>query len=401
MLNTTHANPALDVSEPDKHSPDSDWSGRYPRNDIISLLSVNQHYNLAESTSQDLHLGDLMDLIGTDALASIRLGYGSVHGHEGLRETVAALSGVSRDTVLTTAGTALALHLLATELCRPGDEVVLFTPCFPPARDTLTGAGVVVRDLPLKFEDGYAVDLDAFAAALSPDTRMVSLATPQNPSGVSTPHSTVERMLGIMRAQAPKSKLFIDETYRFATYGDARLPDSAADLGDEVITASSVSKAFGAPGLRVGWMTVADPGLRERLAVAKMNIVISGSPLDETLAAHILDKREAILASRRKILEDALETLSKWQRKEENRLEMVSPDGGALCCLRLRPDLFGVEAVVDFWTGLKRHDLQLAPGSWFGESDRVFRLGFGYLPPDRLPAALQAISDCMDEVSSC
>lgn len=372
------------------------WQGRFPENEIISLLSVNRPFNLAESTSQDLHVGELLDLVGLDAVRDVRLGYGSADGLPLLRERIGEVCGVPTERVVTTTGTALALYLLAIELCRPGDEVVLFTPCFPPSRDALVGAGIDVRDLPLRFEDGFQVDLEHFADMLTPRTRLVSLATPQNPSGVATSPETVDAMLSIMQQHAPETTLFVDETYRFATYGDAQPPLSFADRDPRIVSAASVSKAFGAPGLRVGWITTADPGLRERLMTAKMNIVISGSPLDETLAAHLLDKREAVLAPRRAMLSEALRTVEDWRETEAARLEWVRPDGGALCCMRLRPDAFDDAAVVRFWDAHERLDVQLASGAWFGERERTFRLGFGYLPLDTLPRALAAVSKAMD-----
>jgi DNA-binding transcriptional MocR family regulator len=133
-----------------------------------------------------------------------------------------------------------------------------------------------------------------------------------------------------------------------------------------------------------------------RLTVAKMNTVISGSVLDETLAAALLRNREGVLASRRRLLAGALDELPQWCEGERRRVEWVRPDAGALCCGRLRVDAFDDAAVSRFWEMLPRHDLQLACGSWFGESDRVFRLGFGYLPPGRIGQALTAFSSAMD-----
>ncbi len=78
----------------------------------------------------------------------------------------------------------------------------------------------------------------------------------------------------------------------------------------------------------------------------------------------------------------------------------MRPDAGALCCLRLRSDAFDDAAVLRFWSLLPSHDLQLASGAWFGESERVFRLGFGYLPPERLAAALSALSAALDDAGS-
>lgn len=374
----------------------STWKGRFPHNEILSLLTMNRALNLAESTSQDLHVGELLDLVGPDAVRSVRLGYGSAQGLPLLREAVGTLCGITHEQVLATTGTALGLYLLAVELCRPGDEVVLMTPCFPPSRDALLGAGVTVREVPLRFEDGYRVDLASFEAALRPKTRMVSLATPQNPSGVATDAATIDAMLEVMARCAPNAKLFIDETYRDATYGATQTPSSMAARDPRIITGASVSKAYGAPGLRVGWLTVPDRDLMERLVTAKMNVVISGSPLDETLAAHLLAKRELVLEPRRDMLAKALQQVSNWIETETNRIEWVRPDGGALCCVRLRAEAFGSSAIASFWAAQEARDLQLACGSWFGETDSVFRLGFGYLPLDRLNAALSAVSDAMD-----
>lgn len=170
---------------------------------------------------------------------------------------------------------------------------------------------------------------------------------------------------------------------------------SAANLDPCVITGASVSKAHGAPGLRTGWLTVGDPKLRQRLIVAKMNLVISGSPLDETLAATILEKREAILAPRRRLLAEGLAITGDWVERERMFVEWVRPDAGALCCIRLRPDVFDVARLDRFWDMLPEAQLQLGAGTWFGETSSVFRLGFGYLPIQDLPKALLGLSSVL------
>ncbi|MNY27139.1 Capreomycidine synthase [compost metagenome] len=159
-----------------------------------------------------------------------------------------------------------------------------------------------------------------------------------------------------------------------------------------------MSKALGAPGLRTGWLTVPDADLRSRLVAAKLNTVICGPVLDEALATALLRHRERVLAPRRRLLAEGLAELAAWCEAEHQRIEWVRPEGGALCCLRLRADTFDTAAVSRFWDLLPRHDLQLASGAWFGESDRVFRLGFGYLPPGRLGPALSALSTVLDAV---
>ncbi|WNJ93360.1 pyridoxal phosphate-dependent aminotransferase [Bosea sp. 685] len=377
-----------------------EWRGRFLYNEIITLLDVNRPHNLAESTSQDLSVGEVLDLAGLDRIRDLKLGYGKSAGAPDLREAIADACKVAVEQIITTQGTALGIFLLALELCRPGDEAVLVTPCFPPSRDSLVGAGAIVREVALSFEDGYRLDLDRIEASLSSQTKLVSVASPQNPSGVQTPLAIIEKLLALIERRSPGALLFIDETYREATYGDLPAADSFAGLDPRIVTGASISKALGAPGLRTGWLTVADAELRARLTVAKMNTVISGSVLDETLAAALLRKREQVLAPRRKLLAGAIAELASWCEAERERIEWVRPDAGALCCLRLRLDAFDDAAVSRFWRLLPRHDLQLACGTWFGESERVFRLGFGYLPPERLGSALSALSAALDAAAA-
>ncbi|VWC01660.1 aminotransferase [Burkholderia lata] len=372
------------------------WRGRFPYNEIISLLDVNRTFNLAESTSQDLTVGELLDLAGVDAVRNLKLGYSQSAGAAVLRDAIADTCNVRAEQIVTTQGTALGLFLLAYEVCRPGDEAVLATPCFPPSRDCLVGAGATVREVRLSFENGYRLDLAQFDASLSSKTRLVSIASPQNPGGVQASRAEIDALLALMAQRCPDAILFIDETYREASYGDAAVAASFAGVDPRIVTGSSVSKALGAPGLRTGWLTVADAGLRARLLVAKLNTVISGSVLDETLAATVLRHREHVLAPRRRLLAGALDIVSGWCERERARVEWVRPDAGALCCVRLRHDAFDEQAVSRFWQKLPDHDVQLASGTWFGESSRVFRLGFGYLPLERLPSALMALSRAMD-----
>jgi aspartate/methionine/tyrosine aminotransferase len=378
---------------------DRTWPGRFPRSEIISRFESRTRHNLSESTAVDLRLGELLDLVGIDTLRDLPLGYASPGGLLALREAVGGSCGLPAEEVVTTHGAALGLFLLAFELCRPGDEVVLTTPCFSLARDTLGSCGAQLRTVALRFEDGYELDASRVIAALTPATRLVSLASPHNPSGVPAAENSIRLILDAMSVRAPDAVLFVDETYREASYGDEHPPPSMASLDKRIITASSLSKAHGVPGLRVGWLTVPDPAIRLRLTLAKVNIVISGSVLDEALAAALLVRGQAVLASRRRLLSQSLDLVFDWQESEAYRLDWVRPQVGALCCLRLRPSEFGPAAVERFWGMLARLELKLAPGTWFGEERRVFRLGFGYLTVEELTSALANLSCAMDHAS--
>ncbi|WP_164868004.1 pyridoxal phosphate-dependent aminotransferase [Rhodovarius crocodyli] len=360
-------------------------------------MNAIPRFNLAESTVRSLRLEELLLFAETGSgLLDLPLDYGDRAGLPALREVLAAQSGVAPDAVVTLPGTMLGLHLLARRLCRAGGEALLVTPCYGPSRTVLDQAGVVVRTARLLFEEGYRPDIARIAAMLRHETRLVVLADPNNPSGVRMPREAVQALLGAMARRAPRAVLFIDETYREATYGPEPAP-SAACLGPRVVTAGSLSKAHGAPGLRIGWLTVPDAPLREELAAAKEALILSGSVLDETLAAALLARPEGLLAERRHALAHALDMVTCWQADHAPLLEMVRPEAGALCCLRLNPARVGPQAVMRFWAALPQKELRLAPGPWFGEAPGVFRLGFGHLPPAALAAALRALSRVLEE----
>lgn len=333
---------------------------------------------------------------GPESLRDLELGYGSPAGAPGLRRAVAEACGVAAEQVLTTQGAMLGLFLLAFELCRPGTDVLLVTPCFSPARDTLASCGARVRTVRLGFDERYELDPDRVVAALRPSTRLVSVASPQNPSGTRVPEATLRAILAAMTARAPDALLLVDETYREATYGQATPPPSFASLDPRVVTTGSLSKAHGVPGLRAGWLTVLDTALHQRLTVAKAHLVLSGSVLDEALAAALLARKKEVLGPRRRLLACNLAAVAAWCRSEAHRLEWVPPQAGALCCARLRPEVFAARAVARLWASLPEHGVRLGRGTWFGEEARVFRLGFGHLSPAELGPALQALSRAMD-----
>ncbi|MFK3979623.1 pyridoxal phosphate-dependent aminotransferase [Micromonospora sp. NPDC050397] len=362
-------------------------------NPLSILIDLPVRYDLAESACPPLHLGDLADAA---TLATVPLGYGTSRGDPDLRALIAADSGVDPEQVLVTVGAIEAMYLLAQATCSPGDRVLLTTPCFPPARTVPEGLGAKVDVVPLSFDDGYRLPVERIAARLDPRTRLVSLASPQNPSGVRFTEQELRALLATVRVHAPDAVVLVDETFRESTYGHAVPPRSAAPLSPRLVTCSSVSKAHGAPGLRVGWLTTTDTTLYGHLREAKFQTTIACSTVDEFLAAQVLRQRTATLTRRADRLRDALDELLHWA--EDQPVEIVPPDGGAICCLRLPTDRFPDDAVRTFYARLAERDTRVAPGSWFGEHDRVFRLGFGYLPADDFTEALERLADALTTV---
>lgn len=359
---------------------------RFPPNDIMSLVGPNPRYELAESVGPDLRLHDLLD--DTD----LPLSYGSAAGDPRLRTVIARSHGVDPDDVVLTSGGMHALFLLAFLLCEQGDQAVTTAPLFPIARGSLDAVGADVRVVPLSFDGGYQLDLDALAGQLTAATKLVSLATPQNPSGVALSPRTLEAVVALVKETSPDAYILIDETYREATYGDALVAPSAVTLDPRVVSVASLSKCHGAPGLRVGWAISRDRTLVEQLIHAKFGTVLTGSPVTEALALRVFEKYDQIMAERRVVLADGLAATEAWVADNADLVDWVRPDAGAICCVRLKPAVFDAEGVERFYRTLENHQVRVANGSWFADEPRVFRLGFGFLPAAELKAALDAFT---------
>ncbi|HMF23820.1 MAG TPA: pyridoxal phosphate-dependent aminotransferase [Pseudolabrys sp.] len=368
---------------------------RFPETDIISLIESGcsvPRYDLAESVGPVLQLTALLQPPGSFPLEDIPLGYATAAGDIRLRETIAERHAVSPDDVVLTVGGMHALFLIAFILCEKGDEALTTSPAFPGTRSALEViVGANLRTLPLSFDRGYQLDVDEFRSALSPRTKLVSLASPQNPSGVALAEPTIRNILAAMEEQCPNAHLLLDETYREAAYGTNPIASSAIALGPKVISVASLSKCHGAPGLRLGWAITRDKALRKQLVIGKFNTVISCSPVDEALALRVLAQRDSIINARRIHLAEGLSRVAEWVQRNSDLIEWVRPDAGALCCLRLT-SVFDGEAVGRFYQALARFGVRVGRGTWFGEEVRIFRLGFGFLAPSDLEIALEMVT---------
>lgn len=368
---------------------------KFPPNEIISLLDVNLKFNLAESTATNLTFGQIADDGFLSELNKLELGYGTSRGYEPLRNEIANRLSIPANTVMTTNGASSSIFLTAFTLCNAGDEIVTVSPNFPPTMDIISALGATKKTIPLSFDEKYELNIERLSSVLSERTRLVVFVTPHNPSGTSTTQKTIETAMSLIQQKSPRAYILIDETYREATYGDNQAALSMAGFSERTLTTTSLSKCHGAPGIRLGWLTCNDGELLEQLALAKMNTVISCSVLDEMVGFHILKNSQNILGDRKMLLQKGVTIVENWIQENSEFVEWVRPNAGALCCVRLRPDVFNDSEVNNFYSQAGNAQIQLASGEWFGEQKRVFRLGFGFLPLPLLEQALSNLEDTM------
>src|SRR3954451_22780240 len=340
---------------------------------------------LAESSFSDMRLADH----GIDSdVGDLLLQYGDHLGLPRLREQIAG-DALGADDVLVTAGAAPALFVVASALVQPGDHIVVLRPNYATNLETPRAIGADVEYLDLSFDDGWALDPERIAAALRPATRLVSLTYPHNPTGAMLERAELERIVEIVERHG-NAHLLLDETYRELAYSD-RLPQAAA-LSKSAIGVSSMSKVFGVPGLRIGWITCSDPAVKETLLAAKEQILLAGATIDEELAARVLEARPRLLPVIRAKVDRHLAIVRDWMAGQDV-FDWVEPRAGVVGFVRFRD---GVDVDVDeFYESLLRdHGPYVGPGHCFDQDRRGFRLGFAWPETNELERGLAGLLDC-------
>jgi aspartate/methionine/tyrosine aminotransferase len=342
----------------------------------------NIRNNLSESSIRDRSLSDLGLTI-----PDLTLLYGEHRGSPRLRSLIVADdAGLDAADVLVTSGAATALFIVSTALLAAGDHLVVVRPNYATNLETPRAIGCSVSVIDLAYEDGFRLDLDRVAAAMTPRTRLVSVTYPHNPSGVMLGEAELRRLVALTAGR--NCHLLVDETYRDLSY-DGRMP-LAASLGEHVISVSSLSKAYGVPGIRVGWLIAGDPRLQELFLAAKEQINLTGSVIDEWVAEQILARRDGLLAPTLAEMRERRQLVADWIAAEP-LLEWVPPRGGVVCFPHMRSEPAGGTAAF-YRRLLEKHGTYVGPGHWFEMPDRFFRLGYGWPTRSELEEGLEAIS---------
>jgi len=327
--------------------------------------------NLSESSVSDRRLGDL----GLDVdLDSLLLCYGDHLGDPLLREAIAAQGdGLTAADVTVTPGAAAALFCVATAMLSPGDHVVVVRTNYATNLETPRAIGADVDIVDLRYEDSWALDIEELQSRVQPGrTKMISVTCPHNPTGAMLEAADLQRLVDL--AESSGTVLLVDETYRDITHAE-RLPMAAA-LSSRAISVASMSKAYGLPGLRIGWAVTTDPDLRETILAAKEQIVICGATIDEHIAGRVLADRDRILPPILQEVRERVAAVQAWL-DGQNIFEWLPPHGGVVGLVRFRPDV-AVDTSAFYRHLLADHGTYVGAGHWFEVSDRYFRLGYAW-----------------------
>lgn len=365
----------------------------------MTTYEVNVDYDIAESGIYPLSVRELIDLeepdqraATLDRLLDTRLGYSEAPGSLELRSLLAATYKESGpDNILITTGAIEANFLLFNVLLDPGDHVVAVYPAYQQLYSVPRAIGCDVSLWKLRPEDGFRFDLDELERLLQPNTRMIVINTPHNPTGAVLSPDEVQRVYDL--AQSVGATVMSDEAYRWLDLpGGDVLAGPTRDLGDGAVSVGTFSKPFGLPGLRIGWVS-ASADIVARCWEMRDYISLSPGKLNDALAVLAFRHREAIRERTRSIVSENLQTMDAWLAEHKDVVRWTAPRGGLLALLEYDLDIPSMDLANRL---AEEYSVMLAPGSAFGYEHHL-RVGVGQTP-QVFAAGLQRASACFADL---
>lgn len=324
---------------------------------------------------------------GLQGLLDLPLRYGDSHGEPGLREAIARLyETIEARNVLVFTGAEEAIYAFVHGVLEPGDHVITTTPCYQSLTELPSSAGCRISPWPMLPENHFAPDPDLPSREFTDATRAVLVNFPHNPTGYLPSQEFFTDLAAFCADRG--AILFSDEVYRYLEYNPATRLPAACDISRTAVSLGVLSKSFGLPGLRVGWVATHNENVLEKMAAMKDYLSICGSRPSEYLAQLALADPDRLIARNRRIIVENLSLLTGFFRRREDLFAWSLPAAGPLAFPALVSSRFGGGTPPDSSAFAERMlrdaGVLVAPGALFGMPGPHFRVGFGRL--DMRPA---------------
>jgi aspartate/methionine/tyrosine aminotransferase len=356
-------------------------------------------YNLSESGVHPMTVGQLIEIAGVDVpVDDIRLGYGQSNGSDGLRQLIADLyPGATAASVLVTVGGAEANFTCFWHLFESEGKAAIILPTYGQVPGLLESFGSRLSPVQLLEQNGWQPDLEALERALAEGVRFVLVTNPNNPTGVSLTRESMDAIAELTERHG--AWIMADEVYAGAETNvdtNAEATPSFWGCHDRVLITNSLSKAYGLPGLRLGWIVGPSHQIGElwgrtdytTIAPANVSDALACVALEPNTRARIIERTRGIVRAN-------LGVLKSWMAEQSGRFSYQAPDAGAICYARYDAAINSTE----FAEKLRlEKDVLVVPGDHFG-MDHYLRIGFGN-PPDELIEALELVREAFDEVTA-
>ncbi len=364
--------------------------------EVMGEYEQQVDFNLSESGVHPVLLRELLgdDPARVDQLLDTDLNYPYVNGIPELRENIARLyNGASPDNVLVTVGAIEANYLATRSLLDPGDEIAVMLPNYLQIWGIARNHDYRIKPFTLQEEKGWAPDLDELQDKVSADTKVIAVCNPNNPTGYILTESEMDRIVAI--AESVGAWIIADEVYR----GVERIVDTETPSFygryDRVIAVGSMSKAYGLPGLRIGW-TVGPKHILDQFQRRHEYITICATMLSNHLAALALspEVRPRLIQRARQYIRSGYPILQQWMDSHTDLFTCTPPQAAAIAFVRYHLEVNSTH-LMERLAQEKR--VLVIPGDHFN-MDHFVRISFG-LGADYLTTALDRFHDLLGEIA--
>lgn len=331
-------------------------------------------YLLSSSDAESRTIADLLSLepAAHDLFLKHWCGYTEAPGAPWLRESITSLyKNIRAKDVLVVAAAEEAIFLFYHALLSPGDHAIVETPCYESALTLVKSTGAAVSAWQRKSENDWAHNLAALESLVQPNTRAIYINTPHNPTGLLMPLEVLKSVLALASKQG--IYVFSDEVYRELEHDPATRLPAACDLYDRSVSLGSMSKTYGLPGLRLGWLASRDPQILAKCIDLKFYTTICSSAPSEFLTDLALRHREKLVGRNRQIVLRNRQQLSAFLTRRANLFSWTPPNASPIGFVHFKPP----QDVHQFCeTLVEQAGVLLLPGSVYDEP-RHIRLGYG------------------------
>lgn len=350
-------------------------------------------YSLCNSDCEAMTIGDLLEIEegAQEKFNNLWLGYTETKGHPELRRDIAATyENITTEDLLVCTGAQEPIFLFSQAMLKAGDEVIVQTPCYQSVQSIPESMGCKVLDWMVKYENGIPVfDLNDLEKMITNKTKVIYINTPHNPTGF---HFSKEEQAALISiARKHNIIIFSDEVYSELEHQRAYAISGFGDAYENGVSLGVMSKAYGLPGLRIGWLATKNQEVLEKVAVLKEYTTICNSGPSEFLAGVGLRNRANLLAKNLTIINQNLPLYDAFFEKYADLFSWYKPNAGPIAFVKMH---FSTDDMAFSQQVLKEAKLLLLPGGIY-DYPGFFRIGFGR---KAIPEALEIFESFIEKV---
>lgn len=339
---------------------------------VQSLFENTVDFNLTESGFHPYTLNELLEKDQIETLTNTVLGYGQTNGSIPLRKRIATMyNGANEESVLVTNGSSEANFVACHTLLEKGDEVVMMVPNYMQIWGIAEEMGCILKAFHLREENNWAPDLEELLSLVTPQTKMIAICNPNNPTGYTLTSAEMQQIVDI--AKSVDAWVYCDEVYRGAEL-DGKTLESFIGMYDKVMVNGGLSKAYALPGLRLGWLVGPEKLVADTWAYHDYTSITAGIMSHYIGEIALLpEKRKEILSRNRTMLNENLVAVKEWLDQYGNLFEYVEPKSGGMLFIKYNLDINSTELAK--WLREEK-SVFIVAGDCYG-MDFHFRIGIG------------------------